>query len=98
MSKENNFSYLESNLNVFWSFMIEKYPVYKNSNVFLRDIQFGIKDFFSKRDQVLDYAETEKLAYKTIEVLENKGVLQKLSSNTWKVNFLDKNTVLNSNA
>jgi len=97
MSKNTHHSYLEENISLFWNYMKEKYPVYKNSNIFFRDIQFGIKDFFSKRDQILDNAETEDLAYKTTGLLENKGVLSKLNDNTWKVNFLDDNIVINSN-
>lgn len=93
MSKNNNSSYLEENLTLFWNYLKEKYPVYKNSNVFFRDIQFGVKDFFLKRDQVLDYSETESLALRTTVLLEQKGILSKLNNNTWKVNFLDENIV-----
>lgn len=97
MSKNITPSYLETNLSVFWSFMKEKYPVYKSSNVFFRDIQFGLKDFFTKRDQILDYAETEKLAQEVIVLLEQKGILKKLDNNTWTVNFLDDQVVVDSN-
>lgn len=97
MSKNTNISYAENNLMVFWSFMKEKYPVYRNSNVFFRDIQFGLKDFFAKTDRVLDYSESEKVAQFIVKTLEQKGILKQLNSNTWKVDILEDNVLSNSN-
>jgi F0F1-type ATP synthase beta subunit len=39
--------------------MKEKYPFFNNSNLFLRDIQYGVKHFFEMKNI--------KLAYKRVE-------------------------------
>lgn len=83
-------SYLEelvSQKEIFIKFMKEKYPLYHNSNVFLRDIQYALKSYFEKKDRYLSYSQTEKLAREFIKRLEESKEFIKISKNTWKVNF-----------
>jgi hypothetical protein len=67
--------------------MKEKYRVFNNSNIFLRDIQYSIKSYFDKKNRPVKIAMAEKIAWQFIESLEKGGELKKISENAWKVNF-----------
>ena len=95
MLKNNYFEMLEQHSVVFFNFLKEKYPVFINSNIFYRDIQFGIKAFFDKKDIHLTYAQTENLTNQITIFYEKKRVLEKLNKNTWKVNYFEENNVDN---
>lgn len=89
----NRFNQLLAEKEIFLKYMKEKYKIFNNSNIFLRDIQFAIKSFFEKKDIKISYAEAESLMKELTSNMENSGELTKLSPNTWKVNFtLNKTT------
>lgn len=83
----NRFNQLMAEKEIFLKYMKEKYKIFNNSNIFLRDIQYGIKSFFEKKDIKMTYPEAENLMKELTESMEAAGELTKLSSNTWKVNF-----------
>ena len=43
---------LISNKKLFFSFMKEKYPVYKESNIFFRDLQYAIINYYMKKGKI----------------------------------------------
>ena len=86
----NRFDQLTAEKEIFLKYMKEKYKIFYNSNIFLRDIQYAIKSFFEKKDIKLTYAEAESLMKELTSNMEKNGELTRLSSNTWKVNFLMK--------
>lgn len=85
--KMNHIDLLKSNQEIFFNFMKAKYPVYQDSNIFLRDILYTIRSFFEKKNGILSYTQAEELAIAFTSHLEEKGDLVKLDENTWKVNF-----------
>ena|SRR3989339_601685 len=89
----NRFDQLLAEKEIFLKYMKEKYKIFNNSNIFLRDIQYAIKSFFEKKDIKITYAEAEMIMYKLTSNMEASGELLKLSSNTWKVNFSFEETV-----
>ncbi|MEW6508977.1 MAG: hypothetical protein AB1432_14690 [Bacteroidota bacterium] len=84
---------LITNKEIFFRFMKEKYPIFFNSNIFLRDLLYSIKSYFERKDKFLTYAQCEKLALDYISYLENSNDLKKVGNNAWKVNFFDKPVV-----
>jgi hypothetical protein len=94
MSKNKELEFLMNNEKLFFSYLKERYPVFNNSNIFLRDIQYGVKSFFEKRDTKLSYAQVEILSNAIIKRFEDNNILQKLTKNTWKVNLLKENDVV----
>lgn len=83
---------LKSNKEIFFNFMKEKYPVFYNSNIFERDLQYAIKQYFEKKDIGITYPEAEKLMNEFSSFLEEKGELLKLNANSWRVNFFKPET------
>ena len=84
----NNLQELLNNKEVFFRYIAERFPVFTGANVFLRDIQYGIKFFFEKKNIKLKYPEAEKLALEFISKLVESNDLTKFDKQTWKVNLV----------
>ena len=96
--KNNGFNHhqvLSDEKELFLKFMNEKYPIFYNSNIFFRDIQFAITSFFSLKEKPVNYARAEQLTYNFIKQLEENNELQKVSKNAWRVNFHLENEIEN---
>ncbi len=78
---------LQNNKTMFFNFMREKYPVFHNSNIFLRDLQYAIMSYFEKKDVKVKYGPAEKIALQFAEYLEKQNDITRLDNSTWKVNF-----------
>lgn len=90
-----NFSFdLSANRMMFFNFMKEKYPIFYNSNVFFRDIQYAIISYYQRKDIKIKPAESELIAEKFVNELEKSRELIKISTNSWKVNFFLENSVI----
>lgn len=83
----NHFDELKQNQEIFFNYMKEKYPIFLNSNIFFRDIQYAIHSYFEKKDIKLKQRETENLASDFTKYLEAKGDLTRLNYNSYRVNF-----------
>ncbi len=88
-----NLQGLLANKTIFFNFMKEKYEVHYKSNIFLRDLQYAIKSFYEKKGFKINYPTAEKLAIEFANELVNKGDLQFIIKNTWKVNFSGETAV-----
>jgi hypothetical protein len=88
--KMNKLQELINNKEIFFRYIAERFPVFTGSNVFLRDIQYGIKFFFEKKKIKLKYAQAEVLALEFISALVESGDLTKFNQQTWKVNLIFK--------
>ncbi|MDP4174806.1 MAG: hypothetical protein Q8933_12595 [Bacteroidota bacterium] len=95
MNTSSEFTYLTENLDTFLSYMKEKYPLYNNSNVFLRDIQYAIKHFFERKNVKLTYRKIDVLSEQLIKLLESKNIFIKGQENTWKLNLSNPENVTN---
>lgn len=85
---------LKNNKEIFFTFMKSKYPVIEKSNLFLRDLQYAIHNYFGLKGIKLGYSESENLAVSFASSLESFGELQKLNKNVWKVNFSTDSPVI----
>lgn len=89
----NYLNELKSNKEIFFNFMKEKFPVFFNSNIFLRDLLYSIKSYFERKDKFISYSQAEKLALEFTEYLEKSEEIKKVGKNTWKVNFFARQIV-----
>jgi len=78
---------LKTNKDIFLKFMSERYEIFTQSNVFLRDIQFAIKFYFERKNKFLKYPQAEKLAKEFTAYLVEQNDLAPLNERTWKVLF-----------
>lgn len=86
----NHLDELLNNKEIFFRYIAERFPVFTGANVFLRDIQYGIKFFFEKKSIKLKYPEAEKLALEFVSNLVENNDLTKFDAQTWKVNLIFK--------
>lgn len=73
----------------YFEFLKAKYPVFHNSNIFFRDVQYGIQKYFGKKEIKVTYRDAEKVAVDFISHLEKEKVLTKVNSIGWKLNYPD---------
>jgi hypothetical protein len=66
-------------------FLKTHYPVYHRSNIFLRDLQFGVQRYLAKQGVKVTNREAEHLAGDLAARLEKEHILQKLNRQTWVV-------------
>ncbi|MDL1892608.1 hypothetical protein FBQ87_06910 [Sphingobacteriales bacterium CHB3] len=69
------------------AFIRSHYPMYHLSNIFFRDLQYGIQKLFERRGEKLNYANAEKVARAFVEKLEKNKILNKIDSQSWVLNY-----------
>jgi len=75
---------LKSNQESFLKYMAEKYPVFYDSNIFLRDVQYAVIAYFKLKGKNLNLDVAEGIAREFLEYLESKNAVKFLSKNTWR--------------
>ncbi len=81
-----HFQELINNKETFFKYMANFFPVYYKSNIFLRDIQFAIKNYFDQKNDKLSYTETENLALQLMKnLVENDEAKVLLENKSWEL-------------
>ncbi len=81
---------LQDNWEEFLNFMKQRYPLYHLSNVFVRDIEYAIMDYFLNKGRKISFAEAEYLAQKFSEFMVQKGVFKPVKNEynkVWTLNY-----------
>jgi hypothetical protein len=78
---------LKNNDLVVLEFLKAKFPLFHNSNFFFRDLQYGIRSYFEKKDINISYQDAEKLAVEFAERFEEKGIFVRINHQGWKINY-----------
>jgi hypothetical protein len=68
-------------------YLRESVPVFHLSNIFFRDIQYGIQAYLKVHNLTVSYTVAEMLARDFIARLEHEKVLVPINRQTWMVNF-----------
>ncbi len=71
------------------NFLKSKYPMYHLSNIFFRDIQYGILTMLERKHMSVGYADAEKIARAFVVQLEKKKILNPMDRQSWVLNFPD---------
>lgn len=86
---ENYFNFIIQNESNLLNYIKNNYPFFHKSNVFYRDIQFGIKHFLESKNVKISYTESELLADEFIEYLISKNILKKIDYDVFLLNYPD---------
>ena len=65
----------------------ERFPVFHLSNIFFRDIQYGIQSYLKGRNLKVDYRLAENIAHQFIAQLERENILRRIDRQTWMVHL-----------
>jgi hypothetical protein len=88
MTDQKNQSLLEQlqkDEDIFISYLRSRFPFFHNSNFFLRDLEYGIKSFFEKKNIKLSSSDTEQLGKYMSKHYEQKGYFKNIGENVWTI-------------
>ena len=68
-------------------FLKERYPLFHLSNVFFRDLHFGIREYLEKNGLKVGYGDAENVTREFIKDLEGQGILAPVDQQTWTVHY-----------
>jgi hypothetical protein len=69
------------------TFLKSRFPLYHQSNIFFRDIQYGIQLFLDRKGIKAGYPESEQIAHEFVSTLEREGVLIPVDRQSWALNY-----------
>jgi hypothetical protein len=71
----------------FLEFLKSKYPMYHLSNIFFRDIQFGVQSFLAQQKLHVGYAKAEQIAGDVVTEMEKKKILTAIDRQSWVLHY-----------
>jgi hypothetical protein len=83
--KEN--SILQNEYVLFLNYCRAKFPIFHNSKVFIKDLQYAVMKYLEKKGEKVSLPEAEALTDKLIIYLEGLGILVKINEAGWKLNY-----------
>ena len=86
---KQQFAYVVNSEKEILAFLKSQYPLYHMSNIFFRDIQYGIQTMFERKDVKIGYADAEKIAKAFVAQLERKKILVKIDGQSWVLHYPD---------
>lgn len=78
---------LVDNQKDFLKFLKAKYHLYHLSNVFFRDIHYGVMAYLELNHMKHKYAPTEELSRKVVESLEQANILKNVGHLAWVLTY-----------
>jgi hypothetical protein len=69
------------------AFLKTRFPLYDKSNVFFRDIQYGIQVFLGRKGIKAGYPESEKIAREFASLMEREGVFVAIDRQSWALHY-----------
>ncbi len=69
----------------FLKFLKSKFSLYHLSNIFFRDIHYGVMDFLAKKKNEATYTESEKITNEVISYFEIQKIFKRVSARAWVV-------------
>ncbi len=84
---DRNLRLLTDNLKDFMLYLKSRYSLFHLSNVFFRDIHYGIMSYLETKRVKLGYGQAEQLAGRLIEELERSNILKPIKGGSWMLNY-----------
>jgi hypothetical protein len=81
------FDLIKNDDQVFLKFLKAKYPFFHNSNFFFRDLQFGLQKYLEKKGIKISNKESEELANRLGDYLEEKKIFIRVNLFGWRLNY-----------
>ena len=69
------------------NFLKSRYFVHHLSNIFFRDIQYGIQEMFERKGMKVPYAEAETLARAFVAKLEKEKIFKPIDRQSWVIQY-----------
>lgn len=69
------------------SFLKGRYHLYHLSNVFFRDLHYGVMAYFEMKKIKYNYVDAELITRMWIEMLEQANILKRVDGGSWMLNY-----------
>ena len=79
----NQIKFLTDNQKDFLKFLKSKYHLYHLSNVFFRDMHYGVMAYLSLNNMEHRYSKSEELTRRVVESLERANILRNVGGLAW---------------
>ena len=67
----------------FLRYLKSKFPLYHQSNIFFRDLHYGVMNYLVAHKKRIRYAEAEQVSREVAAEFEKTGILRKIDKQTW---------------
>jgi hypothetical protein len=74
---------IKENQKDFLKYLKSKFPLYHLSNLFFRDLHYGVMSYLMVHKKKLRYYDAEEVARAVATELEKSGVLKRVDNQTW---------------
>jgi len=71
----------------FLKYLKSKFPLYHMSNIFFRDIHFGVLSYLQSQGKKVGYVEAEMIVRQVAAEYEKDGVFKKIDHQSWLLNY-----------
>ena len=71
----------------FLKFLRDRFPLYHLSNIFFRDLHYGVMAFLSLHGKKKNYRTAEKITIEIVNAFENSGTFKRINHQTWVLNY-----------
>ncbi|MBM4168174.1 MAG: hypothetical protein FJ215_03330 [Ignavibacteria bacterium] len=71
----------------FLYFLRSRFRLYHKSNLFLRDLHYGVSGFLEQYGVRLSYHELEETTQRVIGLLVSEAILKEIDARTWMLNY-----------
>ena len=71
----------------FLKYLKSKFPLIHLSNVFFRDVHYGVMAYLVDHGMKMKYQDAEKVAREVVAALERKQILKNIDHQSWLVNY-----------
>ncbi len=68
-------------------FLKERYPFFHQSNVFFRDMHYGVREYLEQKGMKVGYGAAEGVARDFVTELEGQKILVPVDRQTWTLNY-----------
>lgn len=81
------FENLKNEQEIFLSYLKAKFPIFHNSNLFIRDFEYGLLGYLEKKGIHLSSQKLEELSILFLNYYESTGVFVKTGKQAWRLNY-----------
>ncbi len=85
----NRTEFILSTKTEFLKFLKAKFPLFHMSNVFFRDLHYGVMLYLTDHGMRTPYSDAEPVTREVTAALQTEGILRPINANTWLLNYAD---------
>ncbi len=75
------------NTDEFLKFLKKKFTLIHQSNVFFRDLHYGVIGYLESKGKRIKYSVGEQIAKEIASDLEKKGIFKRIDHQSWELNY-----------